>query len=84
MERHIARINGIKTNLTRLSDEELVNARGYAESRLWACQDDIHELDEERFRRGGQLVLDIADTALSGYAEIADGLEGMGGTGTPS
>lgn len=57
MERHTERINGIPTRLHHLTNGELENNIGYAFERMNAAGHDLHTLQEELGRRGGQLVL---------------------------
>ena len=51
MERNVRRINGIKTDLGRLSDDELENHMQYAHERIGRATDDLDILGQESARR---------------------------------
>jgi len=55
MERNVQRINGVKMDLARLSDEELENAMAYTWERIEAGHLDLEKLGDEsgaRFAAG--------------------------------
>ena len=51
MEANVHRINGIKTHLERLSDEELENHMGFAHERIERATADLEALGIESARR---------------------------------
>lgn len=51
MERNIQRINGIKTDIGKLSDEEIAAEVGYAHNRIEAGVSDLEKLGIESARR---------------------------------
>lgn len=57
----VARINGIKTNLGRLSDVELENHMSYAHERIEASVRDLEALGIESARRfaAGEVLADV-------------------------
>lgn len=52
------RINNIRVNLQRMPHEELVNMRGYCETRVAHSLEDIIKINTELAGRAGQLVLE--------------------------
>lgn len=68
----VARINGIKTNLERLSDAELENHMSYAHDRIEASVRDLEALGVESARRftAGEV---LADQALAQVIELHPG-----------
>ena len=71
VERNVQRIDGIKTHLHGLSDEELSQQLFHASARLEGAQADIETLHGELHRRFNN-ALPLGEYALEGYAEIAD------------
>lgn len=81
----VARIDGIKTHLDHLTDEELAGHLMYAANRVEAAQGDLNTLQNELFRRMNiELPFDVPilgntaireeidyDQALQGYSETA-------------
>lgn len=63
MERNIHRINGVKMDLARLSDEELASNILYANSRRDAAEQDMYALQGELHRRFN-VELPLGETAV--------------------
>lgn len=57
MESRVARINGVKTHLERMTDDELEAAMGYAHDRIESNVRDLEALGIESARRYGEAAL---------------------------
>lgn len=57
MESRVARINGIKTHLERLTDDELEANMGYCHDRIESAVRDLEALGIESARRYGEAAL---------------------------
>lgn len=65
MERNIQRINGIKMDLGKLTDDELEANMGHAHLRISAASHDLEKLGIESARRFA-----LAETALQDTVEL--------------
>lgn len=65
MERNLHRINGIKMDLARLSDDEIETNMGHCHTRIDSATQDLEALGIESARRFG-----LAETALQDTVEF--------------
>jgi len=73
----VQRIEGIKYDLDRLQDDELVNIRGHLLETHARVTGEIALLEFKLFQRAHN-PLPLDEFNLNGYAEIADGLQSGG------
>lgn len=72
MKQRVARINGIKTHLEALSDEELENHMSYAHQRV---EDAVHDLETLGIESALRFALaeEIGETAMADVVQLFNG-----------